>query len=181
MLNSPGKDSREFDADLFKQSKYFTYLLKNSDELILFVDRDGCIAYCSDAMLRAANAFGLDGAVLSTQCADAYSPKVVRSGMGAHFRLPIIFVELHDAISRLRAQKTPVYAACSRREGALALGRDTLPDVFSVIIGNEAEGVSESLIGAADGSISIPMPGGAESLNAASAAAIIMWEMTKNR
>ncbi len=131
-------------------------------------------------MLRTAEALGLSGVLLSRGCADIYAPKVVRASMGAVFRLP--FFETDDlpgalAALRMRGMKTLA---------ALAGGTDTqLPRLdlsggVAAAIGNEACGLSPACVAACT-PFTIPMRGRAESLNAAAAAAIIMWEMMRAR
>ena len=128
-------------------------------------------------ILRTAEAFALGAVVLCEGCADPFAPKVVRSTMGAVFRLPCVTLPLETAIARLRRAGLPVYATALHADSvplsAVQLGR------AAVIIGSEGRGVSSAAIGQSDRRVIIPMKGRAESLNAGVAAAIVIYEMTK--
>ena len=110
-------------------------------------------------ILRTAEAFALGAVVLCEGCADPFSPKVVRSTMGAVFRLPCVTLPLAEAAERLHRNGLPLYA--------------------TVIIGSEGKGVTEQALRLSDRRVIIPMKGRAESLNAGVAAAIVIYEMTK--
>ena len=129
------------------------------------------------AVWRTADAFGADGLVLCNGCADPWSPKTVRSTMGAVFRLPLYEGTLKDAAERLASASVPLYAA--------ALGEDTqdIRDVplntAAVIIGSEGRGVSDEALFLCQKTIKIPMRARCESLNAAVAASVVLWEMAR--
>ena len=127
-------------------------------------------------ILRTADAFGVDGVVLTEDCADPYNPKCVRASMGAVFKNNFIFCPRQE-IPALFAGRT-LYAA--DMNGNVTAGKSNLSDC-AVIIGTEGSGVSEFLKKAATGILSIPMEPGAESLNAAMAATVIMWEMYRGK
>ncbi|MEM1483920.1 RNA methyltransferase [Oscillospiraceae bacterium PP1C4] len=130
-------------------------------------------------ILRTAAAFGIDGVVLSSDCPDLYSPKVLRSTMGGVFKIPLaITSDLGGYIDQLRGQGIPVYAA-ALNESAVPVLEASLQSGCAVVIGNEGNGISEELIDRCDGTLMIPMKQNSESLNAAMAAGIVMWEMTK--
>ena len=128
-------------------------------------------------ILRTAEAFALGAVVLCEGCADPFSPKVVRSTMGAVFRLPCVQLPLADALALLKTAGLPVYATALHEDSvplsSVSLGR------AAVIIGSEGRGVSESALRLSDRRVIIPMHGRAESLNAGVAAAIVIYEMTK--
>ncbi len=128
-------------------------------------------------IIRGADAFGID-AVIAEDSADFFNPKTVRAAMGALFRVPVFQTNIVNAIEKCREANIPVYAAMLNREAKspdkLNLSR------AAVIIGNEGSGVREEIADCADGAVFIPMPGQAESLNAAVAASILMWEMTRS-
>lgn len=129
------------------------------------------------AMLRNAAAFGIDRLILSSDCADIYSQKVLRSAMGAIFKVKIdTFSNLVDAINGLKSIGRRVIAT-TLRDNSIKLGKGAvLPsDVF--VIGNEGHGVSEEVICSSDETMFIPMCENTESLNASVAAAILMWEL----
>lgn len=121
------------------------------------------------AMLRTAEALGASAAWLVSGSADPFGPKAVRAGMGAVFRLPVKFVTIADVADA----GLPVFAAAAGGEDVRAAS----PGPCVLAVGNEGAGLSPELFASADRTVSIPMPGGAESLNAAVAAAILMWEL----
>lgn len=127
-------------------------------------------------VIRTAAAFGVDCILISNDCADIYNPRAVRAAMGALFRQKIVRVEsVPDAVKVLRSKGRKVYAA-TLGENSRLLGRDTPNENDCIIVGNEGHGLSEKTISACDGSILIPMMPGAESLNAAIASSVCMWE-----
>lgn len=124
------------------------------------------------AILRSAAAFGARHAVLSRGCADAWSPKVLRAAMGGHFRLEILQdADLSAALSAFGGK-----AACAVPRGGIALHRADLSGRVAWLFGAEGKGVSEALGAQVPLRVSIPMPGGAESLNVGAAAAICLYE-----
>lgn len=127
-------------------------------------------------LLRSAMAAGVQAVLIPPETTDAFAPKVLRSGMGAHFRLPIHSMSW-DEISNA-VKKIQVYAA--DMDGASCWETD-LRQPVALIIGSEADGVSESARKLATGSISIPMSGGTESLNAGMAGSVLMFEVLRQR
>ena len=130
-------------------------------------------------VLRTADAFGVDLVVLLEGCADLYAPKTVRASMGAVFRQAAVRMDAEAFISFCREKNLPLWGAA-----LTDTARDlrSLPlDPAAVLIGSEGHGLSRELLRACDGEIIIPMSGEAESLNAAVAAAIVMWEMQRSR
>lgn len=127
------------------------------------------------SILRSAAAAGIGQIYLSTGCVDAWSPKVLRAGMGAHFYLAIH--ENSDLVAAARNFQGQVVATTLDAKKTLFSLDLSGPTAF--VIGNEGAGVSEVLLGAADSTVTIPMPGAAESLNAAAAAAICFFERVR--
>ena len=128
-------------------------------------------------ILRTAEAFALGAVVLCEGCADPFSPKVVRSTMGAVFRLPCVQLPLKEALDLLKTAGLPVYAT-ALHEDSVPLSAVSLSRA-AVIIGSEGRGVSDLALRLSDKRVIIPMRGRAESLNAGVAAAIVIYEMTK--
>lgn len=126
-------------------------------------------------MLRSAAAAGATHAFLSEGCAFAWSPKVLRAGQGAHFYLDI--VEHADLATLAREFDGTVVAAAPR--AATTVFDADLSGPMMLIVGNEGAGLSEALAACATLEVSIPMPGRFESLNAASAAAICLFEKVR--
>ena len=129
------------------------------------------------SLLRSAAAAGATLAVLSKGCADAWSPKALRGGQGAQFVLPMLLRT--DLAYWIQSEKTPVWA--------LALGGErTLFDIdlaqpAAILVGNEGAGLSEEILQLATARVHIPMPGRVESLNAAAAAAVALFEAVRQR
>ncbi len=128
-------------------------------------------------IIRTAEALGIKGVLLSDKCADVYSPKTLRASMGSVFRLPCISCELAGTITSLREQGYTVYGAMLD-DTAKKLGELSFGEKSAVVIGSEGGGISDEVKKACTGGLYIPITG-AESLNAAAAAAMIIWELSK--
>ena len=130
-------------------------------------------------VIRTANALGVGAVILTGGCADPASPRCVRATMGAAFRQYVAETDLAGLAELLRAWDLPLYGA------ALAPGardiREARLERAAVAIGNEGHGLSPELLGLCTGRVIIPMVPGSESLNAAVAAAIVMWELSGRR
>ncbi len=130
-------------------------------------------------ILRCADAFGIDHVILSSDCADVFSPKTLRGAMGAVFRKNMtVCSDLCSSIKALKADGRRVFATALHRD-SLKLGDFELKSTDVFVIGNEGHGISSDLISACVETVFIPMCGGAESLNAGVAASICMWEISK--
>ncbi|MBO5898276.1 MAG: RNA methyltransferase [Clostridia bacterium] len=131
------------------------------------------------AIIRSAAAFGVDRLVLSADCADIYNAKTVRASMGTLFSQQIDRVDdLTVAIAALRADGRRVYAAALDERAARLDELDARAGDCAVI-GNEGHGLSAETLAACTSSVYIPMTDRAESLNAAVAAAVLMWEFCR--
>ena len=129
------------------------------------------------SMLRSAAAAGCDAVFLSKGCADAWSPKVLRAGMGGHFVLSIH--EHADLLTVATAFQGQVFAAAP--DAKINLYDCDLRGKLAFAFGNEGAGLSESLLHALSRHITIPMPGGVESLNVGAAAAVCLFEAVRQR
>ncbi len=127
------------------------------------------------SILRSAAAAGIGRIHLSPGCVDAWSPKVLRAGMGAHFHLSIH--ENSDLVAAARDFSGQVVATTLDAEKTLFSLDLSGPTAF--VIGNEGAGISAGLLEVSDSRVMIPMPGAAESLNAAAAAAICFFERVR--
>ena len=125
-------------------------------------------------ILRAADAFEADGLILLEGCADLYGPKTVRASMGAVFRLRAWSGTLAELLPLLRAAGLPLLGAALRADTADARAVDLTRG--ALLVGSEGRGLSGAALAACDGTIRIPMGARCESLNAAVAAAILLWE-----
>lgn len=132
-------------------------------------------------VLRTAAAAGVQGVLLARGCADAWSPKVLRAGMGAHFILPIqtvSWMEIEHIVDQA-SSKLHVYLADAG--GGIAYTRADFRLPLALIVGGEAAGAGVEATALADDRIHIPMPGGSESLNASIAASILLFEVVRQR
>jgi TrmH family RNA methyltransferase len=127
------------------------------------------------AIVRSAAAFGVGRVVLDRACADPWSPKALRAGMGGHFGLQI--KETRDLGAEVEAFKGTV--ACAVPRGGVALGEAALDGSLAWIFGGEGRGLSAEIIRRADLRVTIPMARGTESLNVAAAAAICLYEASR--
>ncbi len=131
------------------------------------------------AVFRTAEALGIDGIILTDGSASCFSPKALRSGMGAMFRIPIYRTTdapaaMREAVTRNMRPMATVPRGDSCDVTAMKFFKGAI-----MCIGNEGNGLTEALIDACPEKVTIPMNGRAESLNAATAAAILMWEMMR--
>lgn len=129
------------------------------------------------SLLRTAAAAGVQAVFLSPGTTDAFAPKVVRSGMGAHFRLPIRVLDWKGI--RLHLKGLQVFLA--DMAGTVPSWQADFRLPLALIVGGEAEGASAEARKLAQQQVYIPMPGKAESLNAAAAGAILMFEVVRRR
>ncbi len=128
-------------------------------------------------LIRTAAAAGVDAVIIPPGTTDAFAPKVLRAGMGAHFWMPIISMDWDEI--KDRAKGLAVFLA--EMEGDVAYTEANLKEACALIIGGEAEGASQFGQDFADVDIYIPMKDETESLNAAVAGAIILFEVTRQR
>ena len=130
-------------------------------------------------MLRTAFAAGVEAVFIPPATVDVYAPKVVRAGMGAHFHLPIRNLTWQEIADRLRNSSLKIYladASAGRR-----YTRAEFQQPCAIIIGGEADGAGEVALNLADEHLHIPMLRDAESLNAAVAAGVLLFEVVRQR
>ena len=129
-------------------------------------------------ILRTADAAGFDGALLSSACADLFGSKTLRATMGSVFRVPVMRVnDLPAALEELKARG---YAVVATELGGEDFYTHCPHENAVLVIGSEGRGVSPEVRAAATHHLALPMRGGAESLNAAVAAGIMIYEMARN-
>lgn len=128
------------------------------------------------AILRSAAGLGFGGAVLTDNCADPFAPKALRASMGALGRVPVVRGEsLAAAALYLKDRGTTLYATAL--QNAVPLQEVKADGSFALMIGNEGAGLSDEALALADKAVCIPMQNGVESLNAAAAAAVMMYAL----
>lgn len=131
-------------------------------------------------IFRTAEAAGADGVIMSSRTADIYNPKTIRSTMGSVYRMPFLYAEsLSSIIMGLREKGVAVYAA--HLGGTASYDECSYQKGTAFLIGNEANGLREETAACADALISIPMKGKVESLNAAVASSILLFEAFRQR
>ncbi len=160
--------------------------IKEKQDIILNINKP--YIYCDNVrdpgnlgtIIRTADAAGFGGVMLSPECVDIYNPKTVRSSMGSFFHIPLYEDVKYFEISQFKAQGFSVF--CS------LLDNDTIDYTLSdmkkpliLVIGNESNGISDEMRHLADEKVKIPIDGKAESLNASIAAAILMYEVNRQR
>ncbi|MBL8099621.1 MAG: RNA methyltransferase [Anaerolineales bacterium] len=129
-------------------------------------------------LLRSAIATGVQAVLIPPDTTDAFAPKVLRSGMGAHFKLPIHEMSWEEINQVVKSESLQVLFA--DMDGQSCWETD-LKKPTALIIGSEADGASESARKLANGKISIPMSGDIESLNAGVAGSVLMFEVLRQR
>jgi len=129
-------------------------------------------------IFRTAEALGIDGIILTDDCCDIFSSKVLRGSMGAIFRIPVCTFENTKNIFNLLEKDFDIYATVPDKN-AKDIEKVDFSKKSIVLIGNEGNGLKDETIKRCKEKITIPMKGKTESLNAAVAASIIIWEMVK--
>lgn len=154
-------------------------LLKNENPFFLMLDQiqdPGNLG----TLIRTADAAGISGVILTVGTADLYNLKTIRATMGSLFHLPIIVQQdALETIAVLQTEGIQVLAAALQTDSYFYEADFTRPT--AVMIGNEGQGLSEEVLEAVDMKIKIPILGKAESLNAAAAGAILLYEGTRHR
>ena len=131
-------------------------------------------------IFRTAEGAGVDGIILSRNSVDIYNPKTIRSTMGSIYRMPFVYVDdLEEVLPALKERGIRTYAA--HLKGERFYDQEDYQGGCAFFIGNEGNGLSKRLSERADTWIRIPMEGKLESLNAAVAASILMYEVYRQR
>lgn len=131
-------------------------------------------------ILRTGEGAGITGVILTKGCVDLFNPKTIRATMGSIYRVPFFYTEqLSNEVKRLKEQHITVYAA--HLEGRSWYDEASYQAGSAFLIGNEGNGLRRETAALADRYLKIPMQGQVESLNAASAASILMYEAARQR
>lgn len=132
-------------------------------------------------IIRTAHAFGFKGIFMTKGCVDLYSPKVVRSTMSSLFYMPIVIDrEIEEYFHVLKKEQIKIYTT-ALKEHSKWIYDAAFASKMALVIGNEGNGVSDYCLEQADETVMIPMPGGAESLNASVATAVCMYEIIRKK
>lgn len=127
-------------------------------------------------LLRAADASGADGVLLTGNCADPFSPKVVRSSAGSIFHCPVEIIDAPALLAKSREHQYELIAADAH--GGIDSHEFQWPQKYFLILGNEKHGISQELLNASNHKITIPIKGRAESLNVAMAGTVLLFGNT---
>ena len=130
-------------------------------------------------VLRTASAFSIGAVVLTGDCADLYGPKTVRATMGAVFRQRVLRLDRSELPAWLEEHGLPLYGAALSKDAQDLRGLDLTH--AAVAVGSEGQGLSPELLALCRGEVIIPMDARSESLNAAVAASVLMWEMARKK
>ncbi|MBR1736429.1 MAG: RNA methyltransferase [Firmicutes bacterium] len=131
-------------------------------------------------IIRTADAAGADAVLLSKGCVDLYNPKVIRSTMGSVFHLPVVTdLDLTEAIDFLHKNNVSVYAAHLKAKN-YPYSYDFTKST-AILIGNEANGLTDNITSLSDNAVKLPMIGSAESMNASVACSILLYEVVRQR
>ena len=125
-------------------------------------------------LVRTAAALGADAIVALPGTADLWNAKAVRSGVGAHFRIPAVHASLAELVEFLESRKVALWGADAGGEGIDAV---RAPHRIALAVGNEGAGLSEGVRGASERMVGLPMAGDVESLNVSVAAGIMLWAL----
>lgn len=163
-----------------RQSEYSQEEMLEADAPLLVLLEDIQDPGNLGTMFRAGEGAGVTGIVMSGGTADIYNPKTIRSTMGSVYRMPFLYVEdLTETIGKLQEKGITVYAA--HLQGAKIYDECGYRGKTAFLIGNEANGLRDKTAACADVSVKIPMEGKVESLNAAVAASVLLFEAARQR
>lgn len=132
-------------------------------------------------ILRTAAAAGVQIVFISPDTTDPFAPKVVRSAMGAHFHIPIIKLSWTEIQTACYQRSRPLTIYLASADASQIYWETDFTEPSAILIGNEADGAGAQALALADHHLAIPMPGKTESLNAAMAAGILLYEVVRQR
>jgi RNA methyltransferase, TrmH family len=135
------------------------------------------------SLVRSVEAFGATGVIALPGTVDVWNNKALRASAGSAFRVPVVQEKSAPAFAALAEREIPIFAAVPARghDDAIPCSEFDLNRPAAILIGNEGSGLSHDLLDRCDARISIPMPGPVESLNAAVAASILLYEAARQR
>ena len=158
------------------EEKFLEIAYEKTGKIKLLIVEDTADPGNLGTIMRTAEAAGVTGVIMGKGTVDIFNPKVVRSTMGSIFRLPFAYVDdLKAVILRLKRDGISFYA--THLKGKESYRDISYSDKAGILIGNEARGLSDEIANLADTYVIIPMQGKVESLNAAVAAAVMLYEV----
>ena len=158
------------------EEKFLEIAYEKTGKIKLLILEDTADPGNLGTIMRTAEAAGVTGVIIGKGTVDIFNPKVVRSTMGSIFRLPFAYVDdLKAVILRLKRDGISFYA--THLKGKESYRDISYSDKAGILIGNEARGLSDEIANLADTYVIIPMQGKVESLNAAVAAALMLYEV----
>lgn len=170
---------------VLEQKKYILKDLIDNKKPLLMILEDIQDPGNLGTILRTGEGAGINGVIMTKGCVDIYNPKTIRSTMGSIYRVPFFYTDsLGDTIKQLKSEKIRLYAAHLkgvRYYDEISYFERSDDNGNAFLIGNEGNGLKEETAGMADIYIKIPMEGKVESLNAAVASSILMYEVLRQR
>jgi len=165
---------------VMKQYKYSLEMLMKKENPILVLLEDIQDPGNLGTILRTGEGAGIDGIIMTKDTVDIYNPKTIRATMGSVYRMPFLYVDsLSDVIKKLQGKGISVYAA--HLDGKEYYDSFNFNKGTAFLIGNEGNGLKKETADLADAYLKIPMEGKVESLNAAIAASLLMYETYRQR
>jgi TrmH family RNA methyltransferase len=131
------------------------------------------------ALLRTADAAGIDAVVVCDPQTDIYNPNVVRSSIGCLFSVPLAVCNSAEAIHWMKSQNIAIY--CTYLKAAVRYTEVDFTRASAIVMGTEADGITDQWVNAADQNIIIPMQGSADSMNVSTSAAVVVFEACRQR
>lgn len=170
------------------QGILFTVKQKSNLDKLDFTNKESLYIICNSiqdpgnigTIIRTSDAVDADGVIITKGCVDPYNPKAVRATMGSIFHIPIIFYnDIYMLIKEMKDYGVKIYASSPNTKNMIYDTDFNVP--LAIILGNEANGIDNSILNLSDEIIKIPLPGKAESLNVSVAAGVIMYEVLRQR
>ena len=151
--------------------------IKKSDRRIIILDGISDPGNLG-TILRTANWFGIKNVILSEECVDQFNSKVVRAGMGSHFNMNIVRTDIVKYVTQLQSDNFKIIAAEIDTNNSIE-NLKLSDDKWALLMGNEAHGLSESILSLVDCKIKIPQLGKIESLNVSVACGIFLYHISR--
>lgn len=134
------------------------------------------------SIIRSADAFGADGIIVTGHAADVYDPRTVRASTGSLFARPVVRCPSHrEVMAWVRTQPYPIVVAAADEHGGVNVFDHDFTQPTLLLVGNETTGLTAAWRDLCDVTVRIPITGAASSLNAATAATAILYEITRQR